>query len=294
MITSWKTKQFIAPIFLLMKGTSPGALLMSFMILMSSGCNNENELRTDLMPACFLLKENVLGDSRHKLFKYNSGNPTHIADMRQADDTFDVTKVYTGKIIKTNVDKTYPTYLSTLIQYDANILSQSPSVAHFSYTLKGVTTDDKTLHFRYDRNGRMIEFTRRSKLNAASDFIATIDYDENENVRQLQYTYPAYSETITVIASGYDSKFTPYARIRGWKFISSGDIWNPANPYASLAALSQNNPRGYVYLVNKKETYAITYQYLYNEQGFPTQRDQVYMTETSNTHATYLYEYLCP
>ncbi len=112
-------------------------------------------------------------------FEYTSGKPTHIVDLRGVGDTIDVTDIYPEKIIKTNTDKIFPTYSSTLITYDVDILVRSPSIASTFFTLNDVTTEDKTFRFRYDRNGRMIEVTQHSKLSSATDFKLTIDYDKN-------------------------------------------------------------------------------------------------------------------
>jgi hypothetical protein len=267
--------------------------MMGIIITLVFSCNNENnEIAPDPLPACFLLKENLLGDPGHTLFEYASGNPASICHLRDAGDTIDVTEIFAEKIIKNNIDKIYPTNSSTLIKYDADILSDSPSIANIYFTENNKTTEDRTLSFRYDRNGRMIELMQQ--LSSSTRFTLTIEYDENNNVNRLHYHYPDYTDTITIVATGYDSKPTPYAGIKGWKFIASGAIWNSANHHAALTALSQNNPKGYLHFVNDNETQILTYEYQYNEHGFPTQRDQVYKTETSEIRTTYVYDYVCP
>lgn len=151
-------------------------------------------------------------------------------------------------------------------------------------------TDVYTYYFYYDSKNRLAKVREETK-NFVGDleYDLFIDYNDKDNVDDLRYTWTTGPNTIiTIPASGYDDKPSPYSGLRTWRYLIS---WDYSDPTALFAQLSKNNPLGFI---EGDWTRKMTYSY--DEHGYPFLRNNIQTVKNSEDTARWVetFGYRCP
>jgi hypothetical protein len=184
----------------------------------------------------------------------------------------------------------FPMIQTTNFKGGSIFADQLPAEEDISLTEGAVTTTDIwSYYFYYDNKDRLIKVSEETKHYVGDwEYDLFISYNDQDNVTSLKYVNTTGPNTFTIIpATGYDDKPSPYSGLRTWKYLVS---WNASDPTALFAQLSKNNPLGFI---EGDWTRKMTYDY--NENGYPTIRNNVQTVKNSTDTARWLetFDYDC-
>jgi len=145
--------------------------------------------------------------------------------------------------------------------------------------------------FSYNNKQQLIKVSETTPQPNDYEWVLDINYDQNDNVAQLVYSYstgPRDVSTITV--TGYDDKPNPFSATPYWKFVDQR--WTSGDPRAVINALSKNNPLKYELGTSQTETFT----YVYNDKGYPSSMSFTRTLHPSGNAASFTdrYTYDCP
>jgi YD repeat-containing protein len=175
-------------------------------------------------------------------------------------------------------------------RYEGSIFDGFPARAELAVTERGITkTNQNSYFFFYAATGQLTKVGQQTDLvQGDNEYDLTIAYDDRGNVTSLTYEATTGPRgTNVIVASGYDDKPNPFARVTNWYRVMRAP-WNNYDPEPIFTALSKNNLLGYVMPDGlRRET---TYQY--NEHGFPIVRSHTNTnaTSTATFEETFVYE----
>jgi YD repeat-containing protein len=247
---------------------------------------------------CVIINEtsSLIGNETSLTYEYDDrGNPSQIKWLNTFGNVaYLLEVVQDGVAVKHLVDGEMKPSTST--NYQGNFLIGSPTQASISITVDGITTNNwKTYFFFYDSKGR-VERIGEQTSNVIGDYEwdLTIFYDKDDNVSTLKYEFTTGPRDLitTITVDAYDDNPTPYAGVKGYKFLGSFN-WDNYDPEPIITALSKNNPLNYTMGTGVTSEFKRTMTYEYNEQGFPTQRTNT--NKNANGESTFIqtFGYTC-
>jgi YD repeat-containing protein len=248
-------------------------ILLTFALIVFS-CDDDGEKngKDQNSHACILQGETtgLIGNEASWQYEYDEhGRLTQIHKFNSIGMLSSTITISQSSVVATNKGHHSNPIIAT--NYSGNI-EEFPTQAKVSLTLDGIEQRNyKTFFFFYDNKKRLV------KIGEQTEFILNdyewdlhISYDDNDNVTRLQYelTTGPRDPSPPVIVSAYDQNPTPYAGIKGWKFMMSNFAWDNYDPGPILTALSKNNPLNYSSGTGATE-FSRTMEYTYNDSGYP-------------------------
>jgi len=256
-------------------------------VLLLTACNShsndpepDNGKDTTTIPkaGCKLVNQstNVIASSpQYFQLEYDaSGNPAKISYGNNGATKLVETVQPTGMVIKEATQNTI--YRSTA--YDASYLDKLPKTA--------VIRSDETARvsvfaYTYDSKNRLATITggqANSDGVLIEPYPITITFTYNDNNDVTKFTYQTKGEVYqTFTATGFDGHLTPYSRLKNSSFLQYDFYWfstDLTNPRYVFDHLSAHNVLGFtLQVVGVTSVYTETYNYTYNAEGQPTQRD---------------------
>jgi hypothetical protein len=265
------------------------------MALLFFGCKKDTV--NPITPAsieCILTNEvsNSNGSNFPLLYEYDAnGNPLKITRYRPNGSPESTIDLYYNSTVFTGSSSSTGKPVVTNVKYDADLfLEKLPYKAEVSITIDGITqVNYQQYFFFYDSKNRLTKVGQQTIFIGDNEWDLNIYYNDKDNVTGLQYEWTTgpnvVLEPITVVA--YDNNPTPYASISMYKFLGNFG-WESSDPEPILTALSKNNPLDYTFGTFKRKM-----SYLYNDQGFPTQRVNTNTNSTGDYTFTQTFTYNC-
>lgn len=263
-----------------MKHLNPLRLLLLYLMLSLSSiaCSDDEEENTpdpDNQAACKLTKILPEGEDEYIEIEYTAQGYASklLAKEVGSNDAGDYT------LLTYNAD-------NQLIKAEDYENGQLVYYNTFEYTNGLLTTvksyDDGTpdgvLTLKYDSNKRLIE-----QLSDSGNYKATYTYDSKGNLTKQERSVSGslfYMETY----ENYDDKPTAFSSIQGLPGIYT-DNFSKNNPGKSTRSFDSNGNGS----IETDESEVITYTYIYNSNGFPT---EVTETNSGDTEVT-TFSYAC-
>jgi hypothetical protein len=244
---------------------------------------------------CTLIAETttLLGNNASWGYEYDSkGNPVRI-------QKFSVT----GQVVSTTDISSMGT---TIVRDDAKLVTSYspgdvfqgyPSWSDVSITIGAVEQRNYWHYtFLYDAKHRLTGVNEHTNpVTNDYEWDLHVTYDDHDNVTELRYEWSTGPrDQITIIRGlAYDDKSTPYAGVKGWKFLGSF-AWDNYDPLPLLTALSAHNPleftMGTAADPNQERS---TMTYTYNENGFPVEIARKHNNRGTESNWKQTYTYNC-
>ncbi len=278
-------------------------LAASTLILYSCKKNGGNSGGSNPPPndtaKCVLTGETttLLGNEASWTYEYNDkGIPVKITKRNRYDQIESTTDISSsGTTILRDQNKIGTSYNYNNAQGD--IFAGYPTSSDVSITI-GTLEQRNYYHytFGYDAKHRLTGVSEHTNtVTNDNEWDLTVSYDDHDNVTGLRYEWSTGPRNeITIIkATAYDDKPTPYAGVKGWKFLSSF-AWDNYDPEPILTALSAHNPVEFTMGTTdhpNQEHRTITYTY--NEKGFPLERANKHNNRGTESNWKQTFTYNC-
>lgn len=239
----------------------------------------------------------LVGNEATWKYEYeDKGNPVRITKINRYGQTVSTTGISSsGTTIIRDDTKLGTSYFYNTSQGD--IFGGYPTSSDVSITM-GTLEQRNYWHydFSYDAKHRLTAVNEHTNtVTNDNEWILHIIYDDHDNVTQLRYEWTTGPrDEITIIkATAYDDKPTPYAGVKGWKFLSSF-AWDNYDPEPVLTALSAHNPLEFTMGTTiKPEQEHRTMTYTYNDKGFPVERVNKHNNRGTESNWKQTFTYNC-